>query len=115
MGGQASTLAACLVPLETWQRAERHDVTRGAISLVAAAPPHAGPLASFLCSALGPGTCPRASWHGFLTSPALKMGCLSKPRQGLDCYWVTMSANSSFRITGLRVIKAKVPPTHTLA
>lgn len=116
VGGQACTLAASLVPLETWQRAERHDVTRGAISLVAAALPHAGPLASSLCSALGPGTCPRASWCGFLASPALKMGCLSKPRQeGPDCYWVTMSANSSFRITGQRVIKAKVLPTHMLA
>ena len=30
-------------PLETWQRAERLDVTRGAVSLVAAAPPACWP------------------------------------------------------------------------
>lgn len=58
VGGQACTLAASLVPLETWQRAERRDVTRGAVSLVAAALPHAGPQASSPGSALGPGNVP---------------------------------------------------------
>lgn len=32
-GGQACTLAAPLVPLETWQRAERHDMSRVVPSL----------------------------------------------------------------------------------
>ena len=42
-------------------------------------------------------------------------GHLSKSRQeGPDCYWVTMSVNSSFRITGQRVIKPQVI-THMLA
>lgn len=57
-GGPGMHTGSLSGPLETWQRAERRDVTRGAVSLVAAALPHAGPQASSPGSALGPGNVP---------------------------------------------------------
>ena len=57
-GGSGMHTGSLSGPLETWQRAERLNVTRGAVSLVAAAPLHAGPQARSPGSALGPGNVP---------------------------------------------------------
>lgn len=112
-GGSGMHTGSLSGPLETWQRAERLDVTRGAVSLVAAAPPprmlarRPDPWAVLWVE----GTCPCVSWCGFLASLALKTGCLSKPRQeGPDCYWVTMSANSSFKSQGRELSNPRCLP-----